>query len=586
MAAPGVPSRAVLRRLQVRASVLLILAALLLPVFLIPLSHLVPTLWTEAGQLTRQASAAASRVATALARQAEALQRVENSLLAGLPEEPGEAARRIAGLTASEPALRGAVLSERGALAGRPALLTGRLLRAEPDPAMLAAALRGPAQPGSIRLDLLAPDGEVLARSTEHAVTEQAPILAVRQPVEGWPLLVLATRSVAPPASTGLLSVGAAVLAMLLLALLAYRREQRGLAAAAAEERREAQRNASLAESAARLRLALGAAELGCWSWDEATDDVSWDARAATILGWHPFGQVPLAALRDRLEPGDHAVLEAALSSARRSGEPTPCALRLRPLPGGAPRWIELRAQAWRGPRGTLFHGVISDITARRGAEEQQQRLLREVDHRAKNTLAVVQALLRLTRAEDPAGFLPRVEARIAALARAHTLLAQSRWQGAALHRLVVAEFQRRRPGEGAPMVALAGPPVLLSPLAAQPMAMVLHELASNALQFGGLAQPGGTLSLSWQLLPEGGLELTWQERRPAPPPAGVAPVGFGTRILEATVRDQLGGRISREWRAEGLRCIIRLPAGCVVAAPPEAVAERAAAEPSVSPVC
>ncbi|MCB4823157.1 PAS domain-containing protein [Roseicella sp. GB24] len=373
---------------------------------------------------------------------------------------------------------------------------------------------------------------------------------------------------------------------MLLLALLAWRREQRGLAAAAAEERREALRNASLAESAARLRLALGAAELGCWSWDEAADDVSWDARAAAILGWHPFGQVPIAALRDRLEPGDHAILDAALASARRNGEPTQCALRLRPSAGGAPRWIELRAQAWRGPRGTLFHGVIGDITARRGAEEQQQRLLREVDHRAKNTLAVVQALLRLTRAEDPADFLPRVEARIAALARAHTLLAQSRWQGAALHRLVAAEFQRRRPGGEAPMPVLAGPPVLLSSVAAQPMAMVLHELASNALQFGALAQPGGTLSLTWQPLPEGGLELIWQERRPVPPPAGTAPVGFGTRILEATVRDQLGGRISREWRAEGLRCIIRLPAGCVVAAPAEPVTERAAAEPSVSAAC
>jgi two-component sensor histidine kinase len=211
---------------------------------------------------------------------------------------------------------------------------------------------------------------------------------------------------------------------------------------------------------------------------------------------------------------------------------------------------------------------VIADITDRRKTEEQQRLLLREVDHRAKNTLAVVQALLRLTRSEDPATFLPRVEARIAALARAHTLLAQSRWRGAGLRRLVEAEFGRQRTGTRYEAPCLAGPPVALSPIAAQPMAMVLHELASNARQFGALAQPGGTLSLTWQIEPEGGLTLVWEEHEAVLPLPGPAGGGLGSRILEATVRDQLGGKISRDWTPNGLRCVIRLPPSCIMAAP------------------
>jgi PAS domain-containing protein len=187
---------------------------------------------------------------------------------------------------------------------------------------------------------------------------------------------------------------------------------------------------------------------------------------------------VPAARLLERFDPADRAALDAALTRARRLAEPAQCAVRLRGCADGPPRWVELRAQAMACAHGITWHGVIADITERRQAEEQQQSLLREVDHRAKNTLAVVQALLRLTRTEDPAEILPRVEARIGALARAHTLLAQSRWRGAGLHRLAAAEISRLRCGEACVPADIAGPPVMLSPIATQPVAMVLHEPA------------------------------------------------------------------------------------------------------------
>ncbi|TCZ65538.1 HWE histidine kinase domain-containing protein [Roseicella aquatilis] len=492
--------RPVRRAAALRASGLLLVAALLLPVALLPLSRLVPTLGMEAKTLSEEAATAAGRVAEALA--------------------------------------------------------------AQPDP---AAALAAIPVPTGLRLALVGPDGRIMARAGAEAEQAGETCLVAEQGVEGTPLLLRATRAAAPPAA-GLVPLGAAVLAMLLLALLARQREARAAAAAAEEERRDALRTAALAESEAQLRLALAAAALGCWSWDEASDRIDWDAQAAAILGWCPAGQPGGAALRDCVDPADLPQLDAALDQTRRNGEAATCELRLRTAPESPPRWVELHAQARRRHGTITWHGVISDITARRHAEEQQRLLLREVDHRAKNTLAVVQALLRLTRTEDPASFLPRVEARIAALSRAHTLLARARWRGIDLHQLVEAEMVRH----GAPEAArhLGGPPVTLAAIATQPMAMVLHELASNAGRHGALARPDGALSLNWRLLPDGGLELAWQERQPGPVRGGTARGGLGTRIMDATVRDQLGGSVARDWTPEGLRCTIRLPVACVLASP------------------
>ena len=305
-------------------------------------------------------------------------------------------------------------------------------------------------------------------------------------------------------------------------------------------------------------RLALAAAELGCWSWDEAADRLAWDAQAAAILGSVP---------RRPGRPGGAAGL-------RRSGRPGVAGRRDQPrppqwrtgalhrprwraAPGIAPRWIELRAQATAGLGCPTWHGVIADITERRRTEEQQRLLLREVDHRAKNTLAVVQALLRLTRTEDPGSFLPRVEARIAALARAHTLLAQARWQGVALRRLAEAELGRH----AAPttLVSLAGPSVMLAATATQPMAMVLHELASNAARYGALGQPGGTLSLPggwhWPAGWSWSGRNAWLRRRPTTRRcAGSAPASWRRRCKTSSAAG------SRATDAGGLHCVIRLP--------------------------
>src|SRR4051794_12476194 len=185
--------------------------------------------------------------------------------------------------------------------------------------------------------------------------------------------------------------------------------------------------------------------------------------------------------------------------------------------------------------------GVAADITDRKHAEQGQALLVREVDHRAKNVLAVVQAALRLTPRHDPAAYARMVEGRVAALARAHTLLAENHWTGADLASLLRAELQPFLPAEGppsaTPRIILDGPALTVAPQAAQAVGMAMHELATNASKYGALSAPGGRVLLSWRLEEAAGcLRLRWEELGgPAltgPPPAK----GFGSRVVEATL--------------------------------------------------
>ena len=187
---------------------------------------------------------------------------------------------------------------------------------------------------------------------------------------------------------------------------------------------------------------------------------------------------------------------------------------------------------------------------------------MREVDYRAKNALSVVQAALRLTRAEDLSSYRQAIEGRVAAMARAQTLLADDRWYGADLRALLTGEMEPFL-GSDAGRAALDGPPVILPAGAAQPLAMAIHELATNATKHGALSAPNGRVSIAWRLVedgPEEVLRLRWAET--GGPPLSGPPTrrGFGSRVLEGTVRAQLGGAVSLAWEEPGLVCDITVP--------------------------
>jgi two-component sensor histidine kinase/CheY-like chemotaxis protein len=183
--------------------------------------------------------------------------------------------------------------------------------------------------------------------------------------------------------------------------------------------------------------------------------------------------------------------------------------------------------------------------------------LAEEVDHRARNVVAVVQSIMRLTRAETIDDYIGALDGRISALSNAHRLLASSRWEGADLNRLVDEEFAPYRAG-GRERVSAKGPIVVLPPATAQTIALALHELATNAAKYGALSAEAGRVDLTWQL-DDGKLELLWKESggpRISPP----SQRGYGSRAIVAGIERQLGGIVKFDWQTSGLHCTLSVP--------------------------
>ncbi|HVY84752.1 MAG TPA: response regulator [Caulobacterales bacterium] len=185
----------------------------------------------------------------------------------------------------------------------------------------------------------------------------------------------------------------------------------------------------------------------------------------------------------------------------------------------------------------------------------RQDLLAREVDHRAKNALAVIQSIVTLTRAETSADFAQAVHGRIHAMARAHSLLAQSRWDGADFTRLINEELE---PYAALDRLRVSGPVVLIKPTVAQNIALAIHELATNAAKYGALSSPNGRVTVDWKLDGDS-LFVRWAESG-GPPVTKPSKVGFGAKVIRAGVTTQLGGDVDFEWRKSGLICTMRLP--------------------------
>ncbi len=358
------------------------------------------------------------------------------------------------------------------------------------------------------------------------------------------------------------------------LALLALRRAREAEAAEAALRRETAERAAAEARRAAEARfrgvfesrvvgMAVFELATGCTllandrllemtgTTREAFESGRWDWRPVTPPEHQPRDERAIAEARQRgwWDPYEKEYL-------RPDGTRLPVRISSAPLPGEPGRIVVL----------------VEDITERREAELRRDLLMREVDHRAKNALATARAALRLTRAPTLDAFVREVDGRIGALAQAIAMLAATRWEGVELETLLrgeLAPFLAADPD--APRVALGGPPLTVAGPAVQPLAMALHELATNATKYGALSVRGGRLDVTWSLEPgpPARLRLAWCERGgPAldGPPDGS---GFGSRVVQATLARQLGGHLEQRWEREGLTCLVELPAARVLAATP-----------------
>ncbi|MCK1419865.1 PAS domain S-box protein [Bradyrhizobium sp. 180] len=201
---------------------------------------------------------------------------------------------------------------------------------------------------------------------------------------------------------------------------------------------------------------------------------------------------------------------------------------------------------------------MLVDITARKQAEQRMMLLAYEVDHRSNNLLAVTQAMLRLTKAETAAEFQAAFQGRLSALANVQRLFSESRWTGASL-KTIVEEELRPYAGADGERISIAGDDLRLPATLAQSIAVAVHELATNAAKYGALSTPSGRLEIRWETNGADPLVLHWSERDG--PPVNEPPTrkGFGIGAVDGIIRT-LRGRITRQWKPEGLVCQMAFP--------------------------
>jgi PAS domain S-box-containing protein len=201
---------------------------------------------------------------------------------------------------------------------------------------------------------------------------------------------------------------------------------------------------------------------------------------------------------------------------------------------------------------------IARDITEQKRSQEQIAMLAREAEHRSKNLLANVQATVALSQSDTVDGLKDAIAGRIRALSNVHSLFIETRWIGAELSTIATQELAPYS-GTGERRVRIDGQEVLLRPNDAQVVAIILHELATNAAKYGALSVPGGQVHLRWLHQVDGQLVLTWTETG-GPTVLTPSRQGFGSRIISQLI-DQQQGKTRFDWRREGLVCEIMLQA-------------------------
>lgn len=233
-------------------------------------------------------------------------------------------------------------------------------------------------------------------------------------------------------------------------------------------------------------------------------------------------------------------------------------------------RWHDLHIEPLRNEAGEVIGLTCAslDVTERKEGEAHLRLLLRELTHRSKNLLAVIQAMARQTARHTGSveGFLTQFGARLQALAASHDLLVRESWHGASLSELVRSQLSGYL--DGSSQVSMEGPAIAIKPEAAQNLGLALHELAVNAGKFGALSVPGGRVSITWTRSenPEGGsVEFDWREQL-GPKVKIRRKKGFGSMVIERNLARALDAQVDLEFDPNGLHCHIVIPASQILA--------------------
>lgn len=321
---------------------------------------------------------------------------------------------------------------------------------------------------------------------------------------------------------------------------------------------------AQMAESEARLRLALNAGHFGSWEFTPETGAFITSAHCRANFGRGRDEPFSYADLVSSIHPDDRAMQAEAVAKAIATN--TDLHVEYRTIwPDGSEHWIRVSGRTRMGENGQLsMVGVSQEITERKLAEERQRLLLHELNHRVKNTLATVQSVASLTRRSaqntDPAAWNAFMD-RLHGLAKTHDLLTTTHWQGALLEDVLKNELD---PYQDAirQRIRLRGPRINLQPSAVLALGLAIHEMATNAVKYGSLSVPDGKVHVMWAVtagtVPPS-LLVEWTESG-GPTVKQPERQGFGTKLIQRGLAQQLGGEIKLDFAPAGVRCVITFP--------------------------
>jgi PAS domain S-box-containing protein len=325
-----------------------------------------------------------------------------------------------------------------------------------------------------------------------------------------------------------------------------------------------------LRDSEQRLQLALNAAQLGSWQYDPLHRVVSGDTRFKEIFDIaEPAAVIDEIMKRVHLEDSERvrAAFEAALDPA----DPKPLAVEYRvQLGDGEVRWVEAHGLAYfdgagREGRVVSIVGTVADITERkelekerREREETEHLIMREMNHRAKNMLSVVDAIAHRTAASNPEDFVERFSKRIQALSANQDELVRNEWKGVEIEALARAQLSHLADLIGS-RIAVHGPKLRLNATAAQAIGLALHELATNAGKYGALSTDTGRVDICWGA-DRDTLDMSWTERD-GPPVSAPKRRGFGTTVMEAMAERSVDGTVDLDYAPSGVTWRLTCPA-------------------------
>jgi PAS domain S-box-containing protein len=310
-----------------------------------------------------------------------------------------------------------------------------------------------------------------------------------------------------------------------------------------------------------RLQVAFDLAQLGCRQYDPRRRVITGDARFKEIFDVST-DEMPVEDIKNLVHPDDAerflAEREAAIDPAHPSRSPHEYRVQGR---DGALHWVEVRWLPYfdghRREQGTVV-GTVHDITERKGREERERLLMREINHRAKNLLSVVDAIAHQTVTRTPEDFIERFSERIQALSANQELLVRNEWRGVEIEDLVRAQLAHFADLIGS-RIAVEGRVLRLTPVGAQAVGLALHELATNAGKYGALSNDAGRVDIRWGTEDET-FTMSWTERG-GPPVSPPQRRGFGTTVMETMVERSLNGRAQLDYAGSGVAWRLTCPA-------------------------